>query len=146
MNKKSTLAIIVLINIIALITVTFCLYKIIINNRILFPGDVGLTQIFNENIVSVKFDSANPNYIYDCEEPSDILPLLDTISSAVFRRTNEPKNISWLELVYIETEKNTYTVGVINGTFVITNNGTSEYYECSAKDTFLRKLFDIQKR
>lgn len=136
----------VLLNIIALITVTFCLYKIVINDKILFPSDVGLAQIFNENIVSVKFDSANPNYIYSCKEPSEILPLLDTISSAVFRRTNEPKNISWLELVYIETEKNTYTIGVINGTFVITNNGTSEYYECSAKDTFLRKLFDIQKR
>ena len=67
--------------------------KTLQKQRILFADEVGLTDVINQEIVSARFDSLIPTYIYDCTDLSVIPTLLDAISDAVFRVAQKPSKV-----------------------------------------------------
>lgn len=114
--------------------------------EVLSADDVGITRIFNEKIISVEFNSLNPNYIGDCEDVSLISPLLDTAVNAVYRPVKNPakRRLSGLETVHIETADHRYSIGYVNNTFEFSVDGDCKYYECSDWEVFIDQLFEIQ--
>lgn len=126
-----------------------CFYetKLHETTEILFAGDVGISQILDEQIISARFDSLHPYYNFKYGKLSDIRPLLDTLSSAVFLPVDKPAEpLTWRELIYIETDKGTYAIGATEGRFTISINGEYSYYRCSAKDIFLKQMYEIREK
>lgn len=122
--------------------------EIVIGNRANETANVILSDIVEEEIVSARFDSTNPNYMYDIEDLTIIDGLLATLDGATYEVCERPKE-PWfsIEAIYITTNKNEYYLGVIeNSAFRISVNGEGEYYTCSHKDNFLNKLLELQGR
>ena len=110
--------------------------------------DTVLADIVAEGIVSARFDSHIPNYIYDIENLTIVDELLATLDGATYEVYERPKE-PWesIEAIYITTNENEYYLGVIeNSAFRISVNGEGEYYTCSHKDNFLNKLLELQGR
>ncbi len=110
--------------------------------------DTVLADIVAEGIVSARFDSHIPNYIYDIEDLTIVDELLATLDGATYEVCERPKE-PWgsIEAIYITTNENEYYLGVIeNSAFRISVNGEGEYYTCSHKDNFLNKLLELQGR
>ena len=63
-------------------------------------------HIKEETIVSARFDSTIPNYIYEITDFQIVEELLDTLENATFQRRDKPKEFFWMEIICIET-KNT---------------------------------------
>lgn len=112
---------------------------------VMSADEVGITRIFNEKIVSVKFDNLNPNYIGDCEDVSMISPLLDIAANADYRPAKKPRKSiwGWHQTIYIETDNHSYGMGYTSGVFSFGVDGSYKYYECSEKDVFLSKFDEI---
>ena len=107
-----------------------------------------LSDIVAEGVISARFDSHIPNYIYDIEDLAIVEELLATLDGATYEVCERPKE-PWgsIEAIYITTHENEYHIGVIeNSAFRISANGEGEYYTCSHKDNFLNKLLELQDR
>lgn len=107
-----------------------------------------LSNIEKEGIVSARFDSHIPNYIYEVEELTVVGELLSTLVDASYEICDRPKE-PWgsIEAIYITTSANEYYLGVIeNSAFRVSINGEGEYYNCSKKDAFQNKLLELQGR
>ena len=110
--------------------------------------DAILSDIVKEGIVSARFDSHIPNYIYDVEDLTIVDELLSSLEDATYAVCDKPKE-PWgsIEAIYITTNANEYYFGVIeNSAFRVSVNGEGEYYICSKKDAFLNKLLELQGR
>ena len=105
-----------------------------------------LSNIVEEGVVSARFDSHIPTYIYDIEDLTIIEKLLDTLDGATYEVCDKPDEpLSSIELVYITTNENEYSVGVINNSaFLISLSGEGKYYNCSQKDAFQSKWWELQ--
>lgn len=137
------------IGLLGLIALTIAIFTQRNKEAVVMSADeVGITRIFNEKIVSVKFDNLNPNYIGDCEDVSMISRLLDIAANAVYQPTKKKiKRLSALEMIYIETADHSYGMGYVNNSvFEFSVDGDSKYYKCDDKDVFLYKFFEIQKQ
>lgn len=122
--------------------------EIVIGNRANETANTVLADIVAEGIVSARFDSTNPNYMYDIEDLTIIDGLLATLDGATYEVCERPKE-PWfsIEAIYITTNENEYYLGVIeNSAFRVSVNGEGEYYTCSHKDVFLNKLLELQGR
>ena len=122
--------------------------EIVIGNRANQTATTIITDIIAEEIVSARFDSHIPNYIYDIEDLTIVNELLATLDSATYEVCERPKE-PWgsIEAIYITTNENEYYLGVIeNSAFRVSVNGEGEYYTCSHKDNFLNKLLELQGR
>lgn len=122
--------------------------EIVIGNRANQTANAIIADIVAEGIVSARFDSHIPNYIYDIEDLTIVDELLTTLDGATYGVCERPKE-PWgsIEAIYITTNKNEYYLGVIeNSAFRISVNGEGEYYTCSNKDNFLNKLLELQGR
>lgn len=122
--------------------------EIVIGSRSNETVNAVLSDIVEEEIVSARFDSTNPNYMYDIEDLTIIDGLLATLDGATYEVCERPKE-PWfsIEAIYITTNKNEYYLGVIeNSAFRISVNGEGEYYTCSHKDDFQNKLLELQGR
>lgn len=113
---------------------------------IMSPDEVGIYYITTEEIVSAKFDSSNPNYIYTINDYRIVEELLSSLDNAVFQKCDKPKDIMGLEMIYISTCENEYAIGVVGGIFRISVNGEDSYYRCSKKADFIEKLCELQGR
>lgn len=113
---------------------------------IMSPDEVGIFYITNEEIVSAKFDSNNPNFIYTITDYRIVEELLNSLDNAVFQKCDKPMEIDGLEMLYISTSENEYAIGVESGIFKISINGESAYYRCSKKADFIEKLCELQGR
>ncbi len=113
---------------------------------IMSPDEVGIFYIQNEEILSAKFDSSNPNFSYTITDYSIVTELLNSLDNAVFQKCDKPIDVDWLEMLYISTSENEYIIGVESGIFKISINGESAYYRCSKKADFIEKLCELQGR
>lgn len=113
---------------------------------IMSPDEVGIFYIQNEEILSAKFDSSNPNFNYVITDYSIVTELLNSLDSAVFQKCDKPIDVDWLEMLYISTSENEYIIGVESGIFKISINGVPAYYRCSKKADFIEKLCELQGR
>lgn len=107
-----------------------------------------LSDIEKEGIVSARFDSHIPNYIYDIEDTTLVDKLLTSLEDATYEVCDRPKE-PWgsIEAIYITTNEKEYYLGVIeNSAFRVSVNGEGEYYTCSNKDDFQNKLLELQGR
>lgn len=107
-----------------------------------------LSDIEKEGIVSARFDSHIPNYIYDVDDLAIVDELLFSLEEAIYAVCDRPKE-PWgsIEAIYITTSANEYYLGVIeNSAFRVSINGEGEYYTCSKKDAFQNKLLELQGR
>ncbi len=110
--------------------------------------DAILSDIEKEGIVSARFDSHIPNYIYDIEDTTLVDELLTSLEDATYEVCDRPKE-PWgsIEAIYITTNEKEYYLGVIeNSAFRVSVNGEGEYYTCSNKDDFQNKLLELQGR
>lgn len=125
-----------------------CVENVRIGSRSKEMVDAILSDIDKEGIVSARFDSNNPNYMYDVEDLTIIDGLLDTLDGATYEACVRPEEPwSSIEAIYITTKENEYYLGVIeNSVFRISVNGEGEYYTCSNKDDFQGKLLELQGR
>lgn len=86
--------------------------------------------------------------MYDIEDLTIIDGLLATLNDATYEICDRPEE-PWfsIEAIYITISKNEYYLGVIeNSAFRVSVNGEDEYYTCSHKDNFLKKLLELQGR
>ena len=107
-----------------------------------------LADIEKEKIVSARFDSHIPNYMYEIDDLATVEGLLASLDGATYVECDRPKE-PWgsIEAVYITTNDNEYYIGVIeNSAFRVSVNGEGKFYICSNKDDFLNKLFELQER
>ncbi len=107
-----------------------------------------LSDIVAEGVISARFDSHIPNYIYDIEDLAIVEELLATLDGATYEACERPKE-PWgsIEAIYITTNDNEYYLGVIeNSAFRISKNGEGEYCVCNHKDAFQNKLLELQGR
>jgi len=107
-----------------------------------------ISNIVAEGVISARFDSHIPNYIYDIEDMTIVDGLLSTLDGATYEVCEKPKEPwSSIEAISLVTNKNEYYLGVIeNSAFYISVNGEGEYYICSHKDNFLSTLVELQGR
>ncbi|MBR6801963.1 MAG: hypothetical protein IKM61_09455 [Eubacteriaceae bacterium] len=121
---------------------------IVIGNHANQTSNAIIADIVAEGIVSARFDSHIPNYIYDIEDLTIVDELLATLDGATYEVCERPKE-PWgsIEAIYITTTEDNYYLGVIeNSAFHISVDGEGEYYTCSCKDNFLNKLLELQGR
>lgn len=112
--------------------------------EILFLEDVGLDSIFSEKIKTVIYDIDRPDGRMESQDPSEIIAVLDTLKTAVFRKTGKPRNpVAWQGMIWIETDSHDYGLGIISGRFVVCIDSVERYYECSAQMAFWLELFPI---
>ena len=125
-----------------------CVENVRIGSRSEEAVDAILSDIEKEGIVSARFDSHIPNYIYDVEDLAIVDELLLSLTEATYVICDKPEE-PWgsIEAIYITTTANEYYIGVIeNSAFRVSVNGEGEYYTCSKKDDFLNKLLELQGR
>lgn len=122
--------------------------KVVVFDKVSKTVNSILSGIIEEGIVSARFDSHIPNYIYDIEDLTIINELINTLDGANYEVCDKPKEpLSSIELIYITTNENEYCLGVINNSaFLVSVNGEENYYICSHKDSFLNKLLDLEGR
>ena len=112
--------------------------------EILFLEDVRLDSIFAETVKTVIYDVDMPDGRMESQDPSEIIPVLDTLKTAVFRRAAKPRNpVVWQGMVWIETDCHIYGLGIISGRFAVFIDSVNRYYECSAQRAFWLELFPI---
>ncbi|MBR2739501.1 MAG: hypothetical protein IKD87_02410 [Oscillospiraceae bacterium] len=112
--------------------------------ELLFLEDVGLDSIFSEKIKTVIYDIDRLDGRMESQDPSEIIPVLDTLKTAVFRRAGKPRNpVDWQGMVWIETDCHIYGLGIISGRFAVFIDSVERYYECSAQRAFWLELFPI---
>ena len=107
-----------------------------------------LSDIEKEGIVSARFDSHIPNYIYDVDDLAIVEELLSSLEEANYEVCDKPGE-PWgsIEAIYITTGANEYYIGVIeNSAFRVSVNGEGEYYTCNKKEDFQNKLLELQGR
>lgn len=115
--------------------------------QILSADDIGLYKVMKEEILSANYKSNNPNHTRDCDDFSEVIFLLESLENATFVLTKEPEGAMWMiEMVHVQTECGKYTVGVMDGVFVVSVDGDYNYYECSEQTAFLRRLSEIQRK
>lgn len=115
--------------------------------KILSASDVGIDTLLNETIVSAEFHSLIPNIEHECENPADIKALLNTVKDAEFTVSNKPKEpVQMLEMVILETDNGSFSVGMMGNVFTIRMNEERNYYRCSKTGDFIDKLLEIQGR
>lgn len=122
--------------------------EIVIGSRLNENISTILDNITVEGITSARFDSTDPNFMYEIKDLTIITELLTTLNNAIYEVCKKPKE-PWfsIEAIYITTKENEYYIGVIeNSAFRITVNGEGEYYTCSNKNDFLNKLLELQGR
>lgn len=125
-----------------------CVENVRIGSKSKEVVDAILSDIEKEGIVSARFDSHIPNYIYDVEDLTIVDELLSSLEDATYAVCDRPKE-PWgsIEAIYITTNEKEYYLGVIeNSAFRVSVNGEGEYYICSKKDVFLNKLLELQGR
>lgn len=125
-----------------------CVVNVRIGSRSKETVDAILSDIEKEGIVSARFDSHIPNYMYEIEDLTIVEGLLASLDGATYVECDRPKE-PWgsIEAVYITTNDNEYYIGVIeNSAFRVSVNGEGKFYICSNKDDFLNKLFELQER
>ncbi len=117
-------------------------------NRLVIMSDdeVGIAYINDETIVSAKFDSHIPTYAYEVTDYKLVEVVLSSLDHAVFQKCDKPAKIDWMELLCVKTDQSEYVIGVENGIFRITINGTTNYYHCSKKSDFIETLCEVQGR
>lgn len=125
-----------------------CVENVRIGSRSEEAVDAILSDIEKEGIVSARFDSHIPNYIYDVDDLAIVDELLSSLDDATYVVCDKPKEpLGSIEAIYITTSANEYYIGVIeNSAFRVSVNGEGEYYTCSKKDDFLNKLLELQGR
>lgn len=117
-------------------------------NRLVIMSDdeVGIAHINDETIVSAKFDSHIPTYAYEVTDYKLVGVVLSSLDNAVFQKCEKPTKTDWMELLCIKTDQSEYVIGVENGIFRITIDGTTNYYHCSKKSDFVETLCEVQGR
>ena len=153
MNKVKLEKLLLHIIIALLMLCVLVLFGMVIRQRkkiqqliILSRDEVGIMSITEEIIVSARFDSTIPDYIYEVTDFKIAEELLDTLKNASFQKCDKPKKVFWMEIILIETKAHTYALGVQNGIFVVVKDGKTDYYHCSNKGDFIAKLCELQGR
>lgn len=109
--------------------------------------EVGIAQIDAETIVSAKFDSTIPTYIYEVSDYSVVEEILSSLNGAVFQKCDGPDGVIFgIETLYIQTDQAEYVIGEVDGIFLISINGTENYYHCSKRGEFVDTLCRVQGR
>lgn len=108
--------------------------------------EVGIDCIDEETIEFAKFDSHIPDYAYEITDYQVVAEVLSSLDKAVFQRCDKPVDVTWMETIYIETNKHEYIIGVENGVFRITIDEETNYYRCSLKGDFIEKICELQGR
>lgn len=113
----------------------------------LSASDVGIDILLHKQIVSAEFQSLIQNLKQECENPEDIIALLNTVMDAEFETINEPTEpIQMLEIVAAETKDGSFSLGMMGNAFSIRVNEERKYYKCDKAGDFVDKLLEIQGR
>jgi len=143
-QQKHRRSIRIVISILIAIVILSAGFLRLYRTELLFLEDVGLDSIFSEKIKTVIYDIDRPDGRMESQDPSEIIPVLDTLKTAVFRMAGKPRDpVDWQGMVWIETDCHIYGLGIISGRFAVFIDSVERYYECSAQRAFWLELFPI---